>query len=101
MTIRPDPISRIFSTAGRSGGGGGGGDQNAIYTIKIRDEQKGNKTEVVKTRSGTTTTTAGSKSQAQKERERYEYTETILEMPADAPRPTKVTRVYKTAQKTD
>jgi hypothetical protein len=85
-----------------SGGGGDGGDPNATYTIKLRGEQKGDKLQVVKTRSGTQTTTVAGKSlPQQKEQMKFEFVETILEMPDGAPEPTKVVREYKTAQKSD
>jgi hypothetical protein len=85
-----------------SGSGGDSGDPNATYTIKLRGEQKGDKLQVVKTRSGTQTTTVAGKSlPQQKEQMKFEFVETILEMPDGAPKPTKVTRQYKTAQKSD
>ena len=81
--------------------GGGDGDPNATYTIKIRKAQKGDKAMVVKTRSGSRTVTVGGKTLTQKEQEHFAYTESVLEMPADAQKPTKATRAYTTAEKTD
>lgn len=75
----------------------GGGDPNATYTLKIRPAAQGDKTNV----SGSETTEiditgAGKQTNVKK----YEYTEHILEMPAGEKHPTKVTRAYKTAQRT-
>jgi len=80
---------------------GDGGDPNATYTIKIREAQKGDKSMVVKTRSGSQTITVGGQTLTQKEQEHFAYTESILEIPADTLKPTKVTRAYTTAEKTD
>jgi hypothetical protein len=74
--------------------------QEAV-TIKLRKEQQGDKVAVEKTREGTITVTAGKKAQTKKEEYRYEYTDKVVEMPADAPKPTRVDRTYDIARKTD
>lgn len=79
----------------------GGGDPNATYTIKVRGPQQGDKVEVVskeKTRMGSL---KGKEEEGFTDEDVAEYTEQIVEMPADAPGPTKVTRIYKVAKKTD
>jgi hypothetical protein len=76
-------------------------DPDAAYELKFAGIQKGDKHEVTKTRSATATIKTPNSTQTQKEEYRYEYTETIVDTAPDEPRPTKVTRVYKTARKTD
>src|SRR4051812_38867833 len=74
---------------------------SASYTLKFREAEKGDKTEVVKIRDATATTKTADSSTTQRDDFRYEYTETVLDVAPDEPRPTKVTRVYKTARKVD
>jgi hypothetical protein len=90
-----------------SGGGdvaapGPTGDPTASYTIKLREKQAGEKYEVTETRSSTTTTTfelpGGKQTKTDNADARLEYTEAVLEMPAGAAQPTKLTRVYKVAE---
>jgi hypothetical protein len=80
---------------------GDGTDPNATYTIKFRGVEKGDRYEVVKARNATATTKTTRSTQTRKDQFRYEYTETVLGTAPDEPRPTKVTRVYKTADKAD
>jgi hypothetical protein len=78
----------------------GGGDPNATYTIKIREEQKGDKTEVSETQTGTAEINFGGKGEKEKQDKKYTYTQEILEMPAGE-KPTKLVRKYTVAQKFD
>lgn len=77
------------------------GDPAQAYAIKLRHEQKGDKFRVVKSRDGSTTVTAGGKSQTQADKYRYDYTETVIEMPEGAPKPTRSDRAYAVAEKSD
>lgn len=79
----------------------GGGDPNTTYTIKIREEQKGDKVRVVMNSYGTTTTTVNGKTNTEQDAEKFDYIEEILEMPADATLPTKVKRTYTTAERNE
>ncbi len=76
-------------------------DPNATYTIKIRDEQAGDKVDVVEVQTGSGERTFGGKTDQQKEDRKYEFTEHIVDHPAGSPKPTKITRAYKTAQRYD
>jgi hypothetical protein len=80
-------------------GTGDGTDPNATYEIKFRDAQKGEKYDVAKSRNATTTTKTPNSNQTKQDESRYEYTETILATAPDEPRPTRVSRVYKTAER--
>jgi hypothetical protein len=82
-------------------GTGDGTDPNATYEIKFRDAQKGEKYDIVKSRHATSTTKTPNSNQTKKDESRYEYTETILATAPDEPRPTKVSRVYKIAEKSE
>jgi hypothetical protein len=87
---------------GGSGGGGGGsesGDPSATYTLKVREEQKGDKAQITRTESGTTTFTGQGKDGKETMSSKFEYTQEILDMPAGAAKPTKLTRAYKVAEK--
>jgi len=88
-------------TEDTGGTGGESGDPNATYTINIREEQQGDKMLVVKTESFSSTTTGDLKNESEKGKAKYEYTEEILEMPEGADKPTKLTRMYKTAEKSE
>src|SRR5262245_49212374 len=84
-----------------SGVGGDGGDPTPTgpaYTIKLRDEQRGDKFAVVGTSKQTITVNAagpkGKIAKSQQEVEKYDYTETIAEMPPGSERATKATRTY-------
>lgn len=81
--------------------GGGSTTKEPTYLIKFGALKEGDKAVVTRTRSGTVTMTVGGKSKTQEQNERYEYTETILELPAGATKPTKANRTFKTAQKSD
>ena len=76
-------------------------DPNAAYTIKIRVEQAGDKTEIDITETGTAEITFGGKGGAEKQDRKLEYTEHIIDMPTGSTRPTKLTRTYKVAQQFD
>jgi hypothetical protein len=79
----------------------GGGDPNATYTIKLREEQKGDKTEVSETQTGTFEIAfPGQKAEKEKEDKKVTFTQEIQEMPAGG-QPTKLTRTYTVAQKYD
>jgi len=82
------------------GGDKGGGDGDA-YVIKLRPPQQGDEAVVTRKRAGKVTQTVGGKAKSQHQAERYEYTETILEMPAGASKPTKANRAFKVAEKSD
>jgi hypothetical protein len=88
-----------------TGAGGDGAvvpsDPGAAYTIKVREEQKGDKSHVVRTSAGSFTVTEGGKTEGDKTEEKYDYTEEVLEMPAGADKPTKLRRVYKTAERSE
>jgi hypothetical protein len=75
-------------------------DPNAAYTLRVRDIQEGDKTEVVRYES-TNQTQRGGTSTTEKLEERLEYTEHIIQMPKGAPLPTRLTRTYTIAQKSD
>lgn len=88
------------------GGGdapGGGSDSGAAYTIKLREEQAGDKVTIVGTkRISTNFKQTGVPKPANKSSKgtmKNEYTENVLEKPAGAVRATKATRAYKTAEK--
>ena len=95
------------------GGGGGGPDPNTpipgmggaepggVYMIKIRAEQAGDKTEEVEHQTGGGEVTFGGKTEKEKEEQKLEFTEHIIDMPAGATKPNKLTRAYKVAQKYD
>ncbi len=97
------------AVAGGTPGGGGtavGGvgidsDPSAAYTIKIRAEQASDKTEETETESGTSDITVGGKKETEKEEKKLEYTEHVIDMPAGAAKPTKLTRTYKVAKQQD
>jgi hypothetical protein len=78
----------------------GGGAPNVTYTIKVRDEAQGDKTLVVITENSTATITTNGKTASDKNSGKAEYTEEILDMPAGARKPNKLTRAYKTFEKT-
>ncbi len=93
-------------TGGGEEPGGPGGepsDPNATYTLKFREAAKGEKYDVIRGRNMTAHVTVKNVNTdtIQKQEYRYEYTETILDTEDGEPRPTKVTRVYKTARKAD
>jgi hypothetical protein len=91
--------------ATQSGGGetpAPAADPTATYTIKIRDKQAGDKYEVTESRSSSSNTAAtlptGKQTRSENAEARTEYTETVLEVAAESPQPTKLTRVYKVAE---
>lgn len=73
----------------------------APVPLKIREEQKGDVTEVTSVSAGVVEVTQGANRFKVPEDSVDEYTETVLEMPDGAPRPTKLTRVYKKATRFD
>jgi hypothetical protein len=73
-------------------------DPNAVYSLKIRPVQKGDKTEVVR-RESSAEVRRGGANETLKLGKHFEYSEHILEMPEGAPLPTRLTRDYKVAQK--
>src|SRR5438874_2556159 len=86
------------------GGGGGGGDSgsgdpNATYVLKVREEEKGDKALITRTENGTTTIDGPGKNGTETIASKFEYVEEILDMPAGATKPTKLTRAYKAAEK--
>lgn len=87
--------------AGGGGDGGVDGDPNATYTLKIRAVQEGDKTNVIRSDSTTTETKRGAKTEQFKHEVRFEYFEHILELPAGTTLPTKLTRTYHVARRTD
>lgn len=72
------------------------------YTIQLRNPHEGDKT-AVKTVETSTLALEGSNgpSQSMRQEKRYEYTQHILKMTAGAKKPTKLTRTYTVAQRTD
>jgi len=86
-----------------SGGPGPGepANPNATYMLTFRAAEKGDRTEVVKARDATAVVKTADSSTTQRDNFRYEYTETVLDTAPGEPRPTKVTRVYRTARKVD
>lgn len=76
-------------------------DPNATYTIKLREQQKGDKTHVTKTRTGSTTAATGNTTQTQTDKLKYDFIETALDTAPGEPRPTKVTRVYTVSERSD
>ena len=89
------------------GGGGGGGDgkidsdPNAAFTIKLRDEQAGDKTEQTVTETATVMYSLDGKSEKVREDTKLVYTETIIDFPAGAGSPAKFTHTYTMAMKYD
>jgi hypothetical protein len=75
-------------------------DPKALYSLKVRGMQEGDKTEVVR-RESTTENRKGGNSGTTKLEKHLEYNEHILKMPGGAHLPTKLSREYKVAQKTD
>src|SRR5207245_1917683 len=61
----------------------------------------GDKLRVVETMKDTSTITIAGKAIPKTEQESWDYTETILDMPVGARKPTKATREYKTAKAND
>ena len=85
-------------TEGGAGDGSTDSDPSATFTLKFRDEQAGDKTEHTTTETSTTEIGTDGKSEKQKQDKKLEYTEHIIDMPAGAAKPTKLTRAYKVAQ---
>jgi hypothetical protein len=90
-----------------SGGGGGGepAPSGPPVTIKIRQEQQGDSFAVSESKALTVSNSAsGPKGQVSKSKaatEKAEYVETVVQMPAGSDRPTKVTREYRVAEKSE
>jgi hypothetical protein len=78
-------------------------DPNAVYSLKFKEAEKGDKYEFLKARNATATVTVknANTTTTQTDQFRFEYTEAILETDPNEPRPTMVSRVYKTAEKAD
>src|SRR5689334_14213589 len=92
----------------KTGPAGGGGDNgavesnpDAIYTLKLRPVQEGDKTDVIRYESMTTEVKRGAKTEHFQRESQFEYLEQIQEMPAGAALPTRLTRTYHTARRTD
>ncbi|MBA4062843.1 MAG: hypothetical protein C0501_03890 [Isosphaera sp.] len=81
----------------KPGAGPGDPPADAAFTLKIVDEQPGQKVAVVRSQTVTSTVTAGAVTQTQKAERRAEYVETVQEVAGDAPRPTRLVREYTTA----
>ena len=76
-------------------------DPNAVFMFKVRTLQEGDKTDVLRSESITTENRQGAKTEQTKYERRFEYLERILQMPVGAALPTKLTRTYHVAQRTD
>jgi hypothetical protein len=76
-------------------------DPGATYAIKIREEQQGDKFEVSVSETMNDELVMPMKTNKTKAERRFEYTEHIIEMPTGAKQPTKLTRNYKTAKRTN
>jgi hypothetical protein len=98
---KSDPTGGSDSNAPAPGPAPGPVDLSASYTIKVREPQKGDKLVVVEWVKDTVTFALDGKGETKTKEESFEYTETILEMPAGARKPTKSTRAYKVAKATD
>lgn len=75
-------------------------DPDATFTLKIRDEQKGDKAEIIETQTGTSEINFAGKGDKEKQDKKLTYTEEIHEMTPGS-KPTKLTRTYTVAQKFD
>ncbi len=77
-------------------------DPAVAYTIQLRNPHEGDKTavQIVETRTLGLEGPNGP-TQSMRQEKRYEYTQHILSMPGDAKKPTKLTRTYTVAQRTD
>ena len=97
----------IAIALGVTGAGGRGDDKkvesdpNATFTIKLRQEQAGDKREASVTETSRAEVTLADKTSKQKDEKRFVCIEHIIDMPAKTTKPTKLTREYKTAQKFD
>ncbi|HEY1191003.1 MAG TPA: hypothetical protein VGE74_25445 [Gemmata sp.] len=76
-------------------------DPGAAFTLKIREEQQGDKLAVTTVSTGTIEGGSGKEAFKLPEDSAAEYTETVLEMPAGAAQPTKLIRAYRNATKYD
>lgn len=76
-------------------------DTNATYTLRFQEAAKGDAYDVLKVRDATAAVTMLNQKTTTtlKDQFRFEFTETILDTAPDEPRPTKVSRVYKKAEK--
>src|ERR1700722_11104885 len=85
--------------------GGEPAPSGPAVTIKIREEQQGDKIAVTQSRVTNLLMKAsgpkGQESKSQKNTEKDEYTETIISMPARATHATKATRAYSMAEKSE
>jgi hypothetical protein len=84
-----------------SSGGGDGkidSDPNAAYTLKLREEEQGDRAEVTVSGSGSSDLRGSGKIQKQNDERRFEYTQSVIELKAGDRQPTKLTRTYKTAR---
>jgi len=97
--------SRKADTPGPEGGPrpeprGVDSDLNATYTLQVREIQEGDRTEVLRHES-TTQTRRGTNGGTDKLERRLEYNEHIEQMPRGAPLPSRLTRTYRVAQKSE
>lgn len=92
---------------GKNDGGPSGdteGDPNASYTLKLRTKQTGEKYDATETITSTTTSKIAGKNPKTESvvvRQSYAFKESVLESAAGFPLPTKLTRSYKTAERSD
>jgi hypothetical protein len=104
LVLSVPACSKKANTPGGDGGApvprGVDSDPNAAYTLQVREIQEGDKTEVVR-HEATTQTQRGGTNTVEKLEKRLEYAEHIQLMPPGAPLPTKLTRTYAVAQKSD
>ncbi|QJW98959.1 hypothetical protein [Frigoriglobus tundricola] len=77
----------------------------AAFTIKLREEQKGDQIAVVKTASNTESLKvnggADPFARSQNAADHFEYTETVVDRPPGADRATRATRAYKRAERSE
>ena len=76
-------------------------DPSTVYTVKLRNPAKDDKTEIVKTRTVSKTNETANSTQKREEKLRFEFVETVLDTSPDETRPTKVSHAYKVAEQTD
>lgn len=87
--------------AGTANDGTVDSDPGASYTIKIREEQVGEKYDVTSSDTASNDITIGTNNDKSVQQSKFEYTIHILEMSAGTKLPAKMTRTYKVAQRTD
>jgi hypothetical protein len=99
------PVVGCNNKSDDSAGGGEPAPSGPPVTIKLREEQQGDSFTVSESKTSTRLDSAsgpkGKVLKSRKEIEKVEYTETVVERPAGSDRPTKVTREYKLAEKSE